>query len=91
MKNSSVHATYARRRALLVLTVLLLVFAFFAFRNVGHWLTRQDPLEHADAIVVLSGGLPYRAEAAAEIYKAGYAPELWVTHPTGPQDRKSVV
>ena len=86
MRNPSIRANHPRRRALLVVSVLLLVLGFFAFRNVGHWLTRQNPLEHADAIVVLSGGLPYRAEAAADIYKAGYAPELWVTHPSGPQE-----
>ncbi len=39
----------------------------------------QDPLEHSGAIVVLSGGLPYRALEAAKIYRDGMAPEIWVT------------
>jgi uncharacterized SAM-binding protein YcdF (DUF218 family) len=63
----------------------MLALAFFALRNAGRWLTREDPLEHADVIGVLSGGLPYRAQGAADVYKAGYAPDVWVTYPSGPQ------
>jgi uncharacterized SAM-binding protein YcdF (DUF218 family) len=84
MDSSSIRARYQRRRVILVLLVLLLVLAFFALRNAGHWLTREDPLEHADAIVVLSGGMPYRAQAAADLYKAGYAPQVWVSYPANP-------
>lgn len=91
MQSSPLRTNYPRRRALLVLSVLLLVLAFFAFRSVGHWLTRQDPLEPADVIVVLSGGLPYRASAAVDIYRAGYAPELWITHPSSPQESLATV
>jgi len=78
-----------RRRAAFVLLLLLLVLAFFAGRNLGHWLVREDALDHADAIVVLSGGLPYRAQGAADIYRAGYAPEVWVSYPAGPQQQLS--
>jgi uncharacterized SAM-binding protein YcdF (DUF218 family) len=74
-----------RRRALLVLLVLLLAFGIFAVRNLGHWLIRQDALEHADAIVVLSGALPYRAEGAAGIFNQGYAPDVWISLSAGPQ------
>jgi uncharacterized SAM-binding protein YcdF (DUF218 family) len=35
-------------------------------------------------IVVLSGGLPYRAEAAATVIRGGYAPEVWLTRPESP-------
>lgn len=85
MKESSTRTRYQPRRAALVLLILVLILAFFALRNAGHWLTREDPLEHADVIVVLSGGLPYRAQGAADLYNAGYAPEVWVSYPTGPQ------
>ena len=78
-----------KRHAALVVLLLVLVLAFFAGRNLGYWLVREDVLEHADAIVILSGGLPYRAEAAADIFKAGYAPQVWVSYPTGPQQRLS--
>jgi DUF218 domain len=83
--DSSIARKSQRRRPVLVLLLLLLILAIFAVRNLGHWLIKQDALEHADAIVVLSGGLPYRAEGAAEIFKGGYAPDVWVSLPAGPQ------
>jgi len=39
----------------------------------------EDPLEKAQAIVVLSGGLPVRALTAAELYRAGWSPHVWLT------------
>jgi uncharacterized SAM-binding protein YcdF (DUF218 family) len=73
-------------RALLLLSALalLLIAAFIAIRSAGRWLVREDALAPADVIVVLSGGLPYRAERAAAIYKQGYAPEVWVSWPESP-------
>jgi len=56
----------------------------FAFRGLGSWLIREDPLEHADVIVVLSGSMPSRAEEAARLFRANYAPEVWVSRPTSP-------
>lgn len=55
-----------------------------AFRNVGMWLIREDPLAHADVIVVLGGGIGGRAERAASIFRMGYAPEIWISHPDSP-------
>jgi uncharacterized SAM-binding protein YcdF (DUF218 family) len=52
-----------------------------AFRDAGRWLVRQDPIAGADAIVILSGGMPYRAEGAADLYRKKLAPEVWVTRP----------
>jgi uncharacterized SAM-binding protein YcdF (DUF218 family) len=69
--------------------ILVLALSFFAVRNAGHWLIREDTLGRADVIVVLSGGLPYRAQGAADLYRAGYAPEVWVSYPTGPQQQLS--
>src|ERR1017187_4284390 len=69
------------RRRLLILMVMLALMAgaaFWAFRKVGRWLVDPDPLQHARAIVVLSGRLPYRAMEAAEIYRQGWAPEVWL-------------
>lgn len=67
--------------------IVLLTFAIGAivFRDAGHWLVREDPLGKADVIVILSGGMPYRANGAANIYKSGYAPEVWISRPEGPQ------
>ncbi len=79
----------ARRRRLLLrwtlLVILLLAIGTVAFRDAGYWLVREDPLGKADVIVVLSGGLPYRADGAASLFKSGYAPEVWVSRPEGPQ------
>ncbi len=83
--DSSIARTNHRRRPALVLLLLLLILAIFAVRNLGHWLIKQDALEPADVIVVLSGGLPYRAEGAADIFRSGYAPEVWISLPAGPQ------
>jgi uncharacterized SAM-binding protein YcdF (DUF218 family) len=65
---------------------LLVVIGVLVFRNAGHWLVREDSLSKADMIAVLSGGLPFRAESAAGIFKSGYAPAVWVSRPGGPQE-----
>jgi uncharacterized SAM-binding protein YcdF (DUF218 family) len=81
----------AQKRNLRVVSALILLGLFLAailvFRGVGSWLVREDPLRHADALVVLSGGLPYRAEAAAHYFESGYASEVWLTRPEGPSDQ----
>jgi uncharacterized SAM-binding protein YcdF (DUF218 family) len=79
---------HRRRRGIFVLTILLLlmVVGVVVFRNVGHWLVREDAVGKADVIVVLSGGLPFRAESAAGVFKSGYAPAVWVSRPIGPQE-----
>src|SRR5712692_2289684 len=73
-----------RRRILWLLVITFLLAAIVtAYRAAGGWLVVEDPLEHADAIVVLSGRLPYRAIEAAQLYSRGFAPEVWLTHPGG--------
>ena len=56
------------------------------FLTVGKWLVVEDPLTHADVIVVLSGRLPERAVEAARIYKAGYADQVWISPPVSPAE-----
>jgi uncharacterized SAM-binding protein YcdF (DUF218 family) len=75
-----------RRLLVLALAVAILGAAAAAFRGAGRWLVRPDPLERAEVIAVLSGSMPYRAEEAANIYRIGYAPEVWVTRPESPVD-----
>jgi uncharacterized SAM-binding protein YcdF (DUF218 family) len=72
-----------RRRLVRLAVPLLLLFAIaaFAFARAGVWLAVADPLQHAKAVVVLGGAMPYRAIEAADVYKAGWADEVWVTHP----------
>ncbi|MGB2636038.1 MAG: YdcF family protein [Candidatus Acidiferrum sp.] len=61
-----------------------LVAVSFVFLNLGKWLVAEDPLQHADAIAVLSGQMPARALEAARVYKQGYAKHVWLTHSTEP-------
>ena len=85
---SSLHGARRRRRGIgfLAILALLVVIGVVVFRDAGHWLVREDPLSKADVVVVLSGGLPFRGEGAASIYKSGYAPAVWVSKPAGPQE-----
>ena len=66
---------------------LLAIFALVAFRRAGRWLVLDEPLSKADAIFVLSGGLPYRAEEGRKVFAAGYAPEVWVSRPESATSR----
>jgi len=58
--------------------------------GVGHWLVVADPLEQAEAIVVLSGHLPFRAMEAASIFKGGWAPEVWLTSAVQPAKEEAL-
>jgi len=64
--------------------LLLLLAGTYAFFHAALWLVREDPLQKSQAIVVLSGGLPDRALAAAQIYRRGLAKEIWLTQPLEP-------
>ncbi len=77
------------RRAAIVLLVLAVLAGggVWTFRHVGTWLVVQDPLEPAHAIVVLSGRMPLRALQAAEIYRQGYAAQVWITRPVSPAEQ----
>jgi len=75
-----------RRLVILLAGFFLLIWlASLGFRHLGRWLVREDPLGPADVILVLSGGMPQRAEEAGELFRNGYAPEVWVSRPEGPQ------
>ena len=85
--NSQPRASRKRRVWIATAILLILVLAgIIVFRGIGRWLEVQDPLEHSDAIVVLSGGMPYRALEAANIYHQGMAPQVWITRPANPSD-----
>jgi uncharacterized SAM-binding protein YcdF (DUF218 family) len=57
----------------------------------GKWLVREDSLEQATAIAVLSGNIPTRALEAARLYHDGYAKEIWLTHPRAHADVLNVL
>jgi uncharacterized SAM-binding protein YcdF (DUF218 family) len=94
------HATTARRpaafrrgergvlralAALLIAFVVLAAAGALAFLGLGHWLVVEDRLGPARSIVVLSGDMPARAIETARLYRQHDAPEVWVTHPRGPE------
>jgi uncharacterized SAM-binding protein YcdF (DUF218 family) len=83
MHTSMAQKHFARNVALIVVVVVC-VAGVFAFRGAGRWLVREDTLGAADVIVVLSGGLPVRADEAARIYIRGYSHEVWITRPESP-------
>lgn len=72
------------RRIVLGIAALVLFCALVFPLGVGRWLVVEDPLEKAQAIVVLSGAMPVRAMEAAKLYREGYAPKVWLTHSTEP-------
>jgi uncharacterized SAM-binding protein YcdF (DUF218 family) len=66
-----------------VVLLSLLCFLFRApiLRGLADAWIVNDPPSHADAIVVLGGGLETRPFAAARLYREGYAPRILVTRP----------
>jgi uncharacterized SAM-binding protein YcdF (DUF218 family) len=72
------------RYILLAVVIVLLIAAFCVFFYIGDWLVSEDPVQKADAIAVLSGAMPLRAEEAARLYGEGYAPKVWLTQSLEP-------
>jgi uncharacterized SAM-binding protein YcdF (DUF218 family) len=84
MASETKNTNPAKRWILALIFLAVIVTAVVVLRGAGRWLIREDPLARADVIVVLSGSMPYRAEEAAQAFKMGYAPEVWVSRPEGP-------
>ena len=74
---------FSRRRSrfLTALALLLLLWPFLAWAAAKLLIVRA-PLEHADAIVLLSGSSSYKERAArsAELFAAGRAPRIILTN-----------
>jgi uncharacterized SAM-binding protein YcdF (DUF218 family) len=86
-KNSETNPVRRRRvrRVVLGLAGILLLGGVVLLLGIGRWLVVEDPIEKAQAIVVLSGRMPLRAVEAAKLYREGYAPKVWLTHSTEPR------
>jgi uncharacterized SAM-binding protein YcdF (DUF218 family) len=85
MPSSSTPAHASRiRKVLLGCLLLLALLGAFCVGHVGRWLVVQDPLQKAQAIVVLSGRMPVRALGAADLYRGGWAPQVWLTKSAEP-------
>jgi len=86
------YRTKSRWRVIVIFLVLAIVVSLSAvgIGGVGHWLVVADPLENAQAIVVLSGDVPFRAMEAASIYRQGWAPEVWLTRAIRPAQEEAL-
>jgi len=73
-----------RSRAAWLAAAAAALVAAYLFLHAGSWLVREDPLEKAQYVAVLSGGLPGRALAGAELYRLSGASEVWLTRPLEP-------
>jgi len=82
--NAKNRSGWKRRRIVLLAVLFPVITGIISARGAGRWLVRGDAPAKADVIVVLSGGMPYRAEAAAKVFHMGYAPEIWVSKPVSP-------
>jgi uncharacterized SAM-binding protein YcdF (DUF218 family) len=64
-------------RGAIILAPLLLLSAILLPR-LGPWLVVEDPLQKADAMVVLGGTMYERQLEAVELFKAGWAPRIFL-------------
>jgi uncharacterized SAM-binding protein YcdF (DUF218 family) len=58
------------------LAALFLLFAAFALPRLGAWLVVEEPLQKADAMLVLGGTRFERPLEAVDLYKDGWAPRV---------------
>lgn len=70
------------RRILLPVALLLVGSSVYGFLQLGAFLAKEDPLEKADVILVLSGTPMRRPLEAADLYLSGYAPRIVLTRQT---------
>ena len=57
---------------------LLLMLSAITLPGLGAWLVVEDPLQTADAIIVLGGTMFERPLEAADLHKAGWAPRIFL-------------
>ena len=57
-----------------------MVLVVYAALNVGWFLTKEDPIQKADAIAVLAGTRLNRPLEGVDLYQAGYAPTIVLTY-----------
>src|SRR6266403_1547734 len=81
--------------AVLVTLIILGGLAATVFFGVGYYLSPQDPLVKADAIVAISGGeTDSRTTEAIRLYKDGWAPKLIFSgaalDPNGPSNAQAM-
>ena len=63
-----------------MLALVLLAVLVAAFYGTGRYLAAEDPLQKADAIVVLAGSYVERPLEGADLYREGWAPRIVMTY-----------
>jgi len=85
-RNARRGLVFLKRLTISISAFCFLLSALYIFRvpilqgAASVWIV-NEPLQKADAIVVLGGGLDTRPFAAAKLYKQGYAPRVLVARP----------
>jgi uncharacterized SAM-binding protein YcdF (DUF218 family) len=67
---------YLRRGALAAIPILIVLA--FVFPRAGAWLVVADPLEKADAIIVLGGTMYERQLESIDLLNEGWAPRIYL-------------
>ena len=62
----------------LVLVIVLLVLAVGSCRKAGSWLVKSDDIQHADAMIMLMGGISDRVLQISDLYQQNVAGEVWI-------------
>jgi uncharacterized SAM-binding protein YcdF (DUF218 family) len=78
------------RRTLLGVAILLvaaIMAGWWVVAHAGSWLVVEDSLQHAHAVAVLGGQVPFRAMEAARVYQQGWTREVWVTQGADHEDQ----
>lgn len=70
------------RRTLTIAALVLAAAGAYGFREAGRFLDAEDPLQKADAILVLAGARMERAIGAADLQREGWAPLIVMTRQT---------
>ena len=63
-------------RAIVALNIVAILAAACFLPFAGRYLVHEDPLEHADAILVLAGARVERWMEAVDLFKEGWAPRI---------------
>ena len=88
-KNKTTNSSHEKKTAILIaVLVVLLTGLLLIMRNAGTWLVKNDPPEHADAMVLLMGSIPDRVLQAADVYRQGFAPKLIIVQESMDSYRK---
>lgn len=69
-----------RIRMIFIVSAMICLGIFFIMAMIGNFLIVNMKLEHADAIVVLSGNDSSRLKTAAELYLDGYSENIILTN-----------